>query len=385
MDDSSTAFGSLAGVTIIEMAGLGPAPFAAMLLADHGARVVRIDRLGGENALGIAPERDPLNRGRQSIALDLKKPEGIEIALSLIEKADGLIEGFRPGVMERLGLGPDKALSRNPRLVYARMTGWGQDGPLAERAGHDITYAALSGALGSIGSRERPAIPLNLVADFGGGALYCAFGLIAGILSARSTGRGQVIDAAMVDGVAHMMTMIHGMAQAGLWRDARGENLLDGGTPWYDVYECACGGFMAVGALEPKFYALLLQGLGLDPANLPARADIDSWPVLRAVFTERFKQKTRVQWTEIFENSDACVAPVLGLGESVRHPHAAMRKTFITSSAGSMPAPAPRFSATPGAIAKPPGKPGAGTDTVLAALGYDQSRIDKLRASAVID
>jgi alpha-methylacyl-CoA racemase len=355
--------GPLRGLRVVELAGLGPAPFAAMLLADLGADVVRVDRAGVASPLPGDPRSDLLNRGKRSIIVDLKHPRGPDLVLDLAERADVLLEGYRPGVVERLGVGPDAALRRNPRLVYGRMTGWGQDGPLAASAGHDVNYVALTGALHAIGrAGGPPQVPLNLLGDFGGGALY----LVVGVLAALRSGRGQVVDAAIVDGAAHLTTMAYGMLAAGTWRDSRGENLLDSGAPFYDVYATADGRYVAVGALEPKFYAELLRLLGLDgDPDLPDRLDVARWPELRRRFAEAFARRTRDEWTEIFEGTDACVAPVLSLAEAPEHPHLAARGTFTRADGVVQPAAAPRFSATPAAPGGPPPAPGEHTAEIL--------------------
>ncbi|MES1243621.1 MAG: CaiB/BaiF CoA-transferase family protein [Acidobacteriota bacterium] len=382
--------GPLTGFRILEIAGLGPAPFCAMLLSDLGAEVVRIDRLeppgrGVLGALDEDPRLDLLQRGRRSLAVDLKHPRGAGTVLRLVERADALIEGFRPGVAERLGIGPEACLARNPRLVYGRMTGWGQEGPLAAAVGHDIDYIALSGALHAIGrAGEKPALPLNLVGDFGGGALYLAVGVLAGLLEASRSGKGQVVDAAMVDGAASLLTMFHGMLASGTWRDERGVNLLDGGAPFYDVYETADGKHLAVGALEPRFYAELLRLTGLKGEDLPAQADISRWPELRRRFAEVFRQRTRDEWCAILEGTEACVAPVLSLAEAPEHPHMAARGTFAEVDGVIQPAPAPRFSRTPGAIQGPPEPPGASTDEVLADWDFAAEEIGELRADGVV-
>lgn len=335
--------GALSGLRIVEIAGLGPTPFAAMWLADHGARVLRITRPGARHIFGL--DRDVLDRGRDWLELDLKSSEGQAEARGLIAGADALIEGMRPGVMERLGLGPED-FPENPRLVYGRMTGWGQAGPLAHSAGHDLTYIAITGALHAIGPAGHPVPPLNLLGDFAGGSMYLVAGMLAAMLSARDTGRGQVVDAAISDGVAHLMAMISGMRAGGLWQDARQVNLLDGGAPYYDCYRCACGGFLAVGAIEPQFWAELLRRLELDAAALPDRADPAQWPALRAVLAARIASRSRDDWAALLEGSDACAAPVLTMDEAPRHPHNVARASFH----GSAPAPAPRLSATPGAL-----------------------------------
>ncbi len=342
--------GPLTGIRIVEMDGLGPVPFAALFLADLGADIVRIARRAerGGDVIGDAGGT-LMNRGRPVVTLDLRREEDREAALALIARADALIEGFRPGVMERLGLSPETCLTRNPRLVYGRMTGWGQDGPLSARAGHDITYLALTGALGAMGDRDRPPTPpLNLVADFGGGAMLLVAGLLAALLEAARSGRGQVIDAAMTDGAALLMGMAYAFRNAGRWSDARGDNLLDGGAPYYACYACADGRHVAVGALEPQFFAQLVAGLGLDPADFD-QAGRASWPAMREAFARAFAARPRDEWIAIFQGTDACVAPVLAMEEAPRHPHNAARGTFLPTSEGPVPAPAPRFSRTPAA------------------------------------
>lgn len=373
--------GPLSGLKVVEFAGIGPGPFCGMLLSDLGADVVRIDRKGGGRG---GSRHDVTSRGRRSVALDLKKPEAVEAALTLIAGADALIEGYRPGVMERLGLGPDKALGRNPRLVYGRMTGWGQTGPLAHAAGHDINYLALSGALHAIGTRHKPVPPLNLVADFGGGALYLAFGLLAGVLSARQTGRGQVVDAAMTDGVASLMAMTWGFRSAGLWGEERAANMLDGGAPFYDTYRCADGGWLAVGPIEPQFYALLREKAGLSEPVFDAQMDRAAWPQQKARLAEVFATRSRDDWCALLEGTDACVAPVLSLAEAPGHPHNAARGTYLELDGVTQPAPAPRFSETPGGIQGPPPAIGADTDAVLADWGFDAAAVERLRASGAI-
>ncbi|MFG1779599.1 CaiB/BaiF CoA transferase family protein [Micromonospora sp. NPDC049048] len=362
--------GPLAGVRVVELAGIGPGPFAAMLLADLGADVVRIDRPEPGALAAGDPRRDLLNRGKRSVVVDLKHPDGAEAVLALVDRAAIVIEGWRPGVAERLGIGPQAALERNPALVYGRMTGWGQQGPLAHAAGHDIGYIAVAGALHPIGrSGGPPQIPLNLVGDFGGGSLYLVVGCLAALHVARSTGRGQVVDAAIVDGTAHLTTLFAGLLAGGAWQPERGRNLLDGGAPFYDVYATADGGHMAVGALEPQFYAELLRLLGLADADLPAQHDVAGWPVLRARFAEVFAQRTRDEWTGLFEGTDACVAPVLSLAEAQHHPHLVARATFEEHFGVRQPAVAPRLSQTPGQIGGSPPVPGADTETVLTEWG----------------
>ncbi|MGW1289378.1 CaiB/BaiF CoA transferase family protein [Streptomyces sp. NPDC002586] len=355
--------GPLSGVRMVELAGIGPGPFAAMLLADLGADVVRVDRPGGPG-LGIDPAYDITNRNKRSIVVDLKAPDGPARVLDLAERADVLIEGYRPGVAERLGVGPEDCHARNPRLVYGRMTGWGQDGPLADRAGHDVAYIALTGTLGMIGRPdEPPPVPANLLGDYAGGSLYLVVGVLAALHHARATGTGQVVDAAIVDGTAHLSAMIHGMLAAGGWQDRRAANLLDGCCPYYGTYETADGKYMAVGALEGQFYAEFLRLLGLDDLA-PARKDWTRWGELRERVAARFKSRTRDEWTAVFEGTDACVAPVLSLREAPHHPHLAARGTFTEHAGLTQPAPAPRFSATPTAVRTGPALPGADTETV---------------------
>ena len=352
--------GPLHGLRVVELAGIGPGPFAAMLLADLGADVVRVDRVGAASPIGTDPAVDLLNRGKRSIAVDLKQPAGVETVLGLAGRAHALIEGWRPGVAERLGVGPDAVLARNPALVYGRMTGWGQDGPLADRAGHDIGYIALTGTLGMIGAPgEPPVVPANLLGDYAGGSLYLVVGVLAALLEARTSGRGQVVDAAIVDGTAHLTTLLHGLRAAGLWQDRRGANLLDGGAPFYAVYETADGRHLAVGALEPQFYAELLRRLDLDgEPGLPGQYDVAGWPRLRRRFAERFAARTREEWTTHFAGGDACVTPVLTPDEATRDAHLAARGTFVERHGTIQPAPAPRFSATPAELTGPPPLPG---------------------------
>ncbi|WP_298561162.1 CaiB/BaiF CoA transferase family protein [Streptomyces luteogriseus] len=350
--------GPLTGVRVVELAGIGPGPFAAMLLADLGADVVRVDRPGGPG-LAIDPAYDVTNRNKRSVVVDLKDPDGPDRVLDLVARADVLVEGYRPGVAERLGVGPGDCHARNPRLVYGRMTGWGQDGPLAQRAGHDIAYIAPTGTLGLIGRPdEPPAVPANLLGDYAGGSLYLVVGVLAALHHARATGTGQVVDAAIVDGTAHLATMIHGMLAAGGWQDRRAANLLDGGCPYYGTYETADGRYMAVGALEPQFYAEFLALLGVED-QADARKDVTRWDQLREEIAVRFKARTRDEWTAVFDGSDACVAPVLSLREAPHHPHLAARGTFTDHGGITQPAPAPRFSATPTAVRTGPARPGA--------------------------
>jgi alpha-methylacyl-CoA racemase len=378
--------GPLAGFKIIEIAGIGPGPFCAMMLADMGADVIRVDRaqsvMGGDPA---TPPADVLNRGRRSIGVDLKNPDGVEAVLSLIETADGLLEGFRPGVMDRLGLGPDAALARNPKLVYGRMTGWGQDGPYASTAGHDINYIALAGALDPIGRRgEAPVPPLNLVGDFGGGGMLLAYGLVCGLLSAQRTGEGQVVDAAMVDGAAVLTTMFHAFRAMGIWQDERGTNMLDTGAHYYDVYATADEKYVSIGSIEPQFYKELLRLTGLEDVELPWQQDRDQWPAMKERLAEIFKAKTRDEWCQLMEGTDVCFAPVLSLGEAPQHPHNVHRGTFLELDGAVQPAPAPRFSGTPASVQRPPAHAGQHTDEVLAEWGLDTDRIAKLREAGAI-
>ncbi|MFJ4948261.1 CaiB/BaiF CoA transferase family protein [Streptomyces sp. NPDC088760] len=369
--------GPLSGVRVVELAGIGPGPFAAMLLADLGADVVRVDRPGGPG-LAIDPAHDVTNRNKRSVLVDLKAPDGPARVLDLAERADILVEGFRPGVAERLGVGPGDCHARNPRLVYGRMTGWGQDGPLARRAGHDIAYIALTGTLGMIGRPdEPPAVPANLLGDYAGGSLYLVVGVLAALHHARATGTGQVVDAAIVDGTAHLSAMIHGMLAAGGWQDRRAANLLDGGCPYYGTYETADGRYMAVGALEGKFYEEFLHLLGLDDLA-PARKDWTRWGELRERIAAAFGSRTRDEWTAVFEGSDACVAPVLSLREAPHHPHLAARGTFTDHGGITQPAPAPRFSATPTTVRTGPARPGADTAAVARDWGIPDRPADDL-------
>jgi len=364
----------------VELAGIGPTPFAGMLLAELGADVVKIDR-PTDDGLGIPPEYDLLNRGRPSVCIDLKQPAGVELVRRLVDSADVLIEGYRPGVAERLGLGPDELCRRRPQLVYGRMTGWGQDGPLAQRAGHDLTYLALTGALHAIGPRAAPAVPLNLVGDFGGGALYLVVGVLAALLDARASGHGQVVDAAIVDGATHLSTMTYGLLAAGLWSDRRHANLLDGGTPFYDVYETSDGRHMAVGPLEPQFYAEFERLLSL-PEPLPERTDTGRWGELRATIAARFATRTQAHWSRHFADSDACVAPVLPMSEAADHPHVRARATLVEHEGVLQPAPAPRFSRTMTALSSPPAVPGSRSREALQRWGIDD--VSGLVAAGVV-
>lgn len=343
--------GPLAGVRIIELAGIGPGPFACMLLADMGADILRIERRGAQRT---GPS-DPILRGRPSLQVDLKSRAGVQFVLGLVERADVLIEGFRPGVTERMGLGPEACFARQPALVYGRMTGWGQTGPLAQSAGHDIDYIALTGALHAIGEAGRkPIPPLNLVGDFGGGALYLALGVVSALLSARATGKGQVVDAAIVDGAASLMTMMYGRHATGRWQDARGVNLLDGGTPWYDSYPTQDGRYLAIGAIEPQFFATLIERLGIDPCWNEDRHDTARWPALREVLAQTIATRTLAHWQSVLEGTDACAAPVLSMQEAAEHPHMQHRGVFVTVEGVRQPAPAPRFSGSPNALREVP-------------------------------
>jgi alpha-methylacyl-CoA racemase len=375
--------GPLTGLRVVELAGLGPAPYACMLLAELGADVVRIDRPGAASLI-VDPEKDALNRSRPSVAVDLKSPGGRDVLLRLLDDADVLVEGLRPGVLERLGVGPDEVLGRNPRLVFARMTGWGQDGPLAERAGHDINYLGLTGALHAIGTADKPAVPLNIGADFGGGSMFLLVGILAALFERGTSGRGQVVDAAMVDGASSLVTMIYGMLGAGLWQDRRAANLLDGGAPFYDTYACADGRHVAVGALEPQFYAAFVEGLGLTGALPGGQYDLAHWPEHRRRFAEAFATRTRDEWADVFAGTDACVTPVLGLREAPGHPHLAARGTFVEQDGASLPGPAPRFSRTPGAVRGPARRPGADTTAVLTDWGFTADEVRALLTSGAV-
>ncbi len=376
--------GPLAGLKVIEMVGLGPAPFCAMLLADHGAEVIRIDRPGAVGALGLPPKYDVAARGRRSLAIDLRKPGAVDAVLELVERADVLFEGFRPGVMERLGLGPEVCLARRPALVYGRMTGWGQTGPLAHAAGHDIDYVALSGALHAIGRPgEAPVPPLNYVGDYGGGAMLLAFGVLAALHEARTSGRGQVVDAAMTDGAALLSALFYGLKAAGAWRNERGVNLLDGGAHFYATYRCADGKYVAVGAIEPAFHAELLARLGLDAAEF-RQLDATRWPQQKARLAEVFATRTRDEWCALLEGSDACFAPVLDWDEAPAHPHNRARGTFVEIDGVVQPAPAPRFERTPAATPTPPVPPGHDGDAVLRDWGVAPEAIERLHASGAL-
>ena len=378
--------GPLQGIRIVELAGIGPGPFCGMLLADLGAEVVLVDRRGGSLPFGAQPKYDLTRRGKRSIAVDLKQPGAAEVVLRLVERADALIEGFRPGVMERLGLGPDVCLARNPRLVFGRLTGWGQHGPLAHAAGHDINYVALSGILNHAGHRDSaPSIPPTVVGDIGGGAMFMALGLVSGILRARETGQGQVVDGAITDGCAVMSMLVQGLRAQRLWVDRRQSNALDGGAHWYDCYQCADGEWISVGALEPQFYQLLLQQCGLAGQGLEqAQFDVANWPALKAKFAAVFRQRTRAEWCELLEGTDVCFAPVLSFAEAERHPHNVARRAYVEVDGVSQPAPAPHFSATPGEVRAPPVAIGADTRAMLEAAGYSADEIAALSAAGVV-
>jgi len=374
--------GPLQGFKVIEMAGIGPGPFTAMMLADMGAEVIRVDR---PNARVLNPDKDVLNRGRLSIAVDLKHPDGVQTVLRLVEQADAIIEGFSPGVMERLGLGPDECLARNPKLVYGRMTGWGQDGPLSHAAGHDINYIAIAGVLNNFKrDGERPVPPNNLVGDFGGGGLLLAFGMVCGLLETSRSGKGQVVDAAMVDGAAVLSTMIHAFVAMGIWQDNPGHNMLDTGAPFYEVYETADGKYMAIGAIEQQFYAELLERSGLKDEDLPFQLAREEWPSMKERFAAFFKAKTRDEWQQLLEGTDACAVPVLSMTEAPTHPHNVARETFVVREGVTQPAPAPRFSRTSAEIARGPAGPGEHTDEVLGDWGFTADEVAKLREAGAV-
>ncbi|MEM7250709.1 MAG: CaiB/BaiF CoA-transferase family protein [Pseudomonadota bacterium] len=379
--------GPLVGLKVVELAGIGPAPLGCTLLADMGASVLRVDR-NVPSGLGSArggPKTDLLRRGRQSVSVDLKQPEGIETVLKLVEEADALIDPFRPGVTERLGLGPDDCLARNPRLLYARMTGWGQAGPLSHAAGHDLNYLSLTGITHSIGPKELPTPPLNVVADMGGGAMFLAFGLLAGVYEAQRSGHGQVVDVSMLEGSAFLALGIFGARAAGHWKDERQANMLDGGAPFYRCYETSDQKFVSVAAIETKFYAILLDKLGLATANdLPEQMDRDRWPELAARFEALFREKTRDEWCAIMEGTDICFAPVLSLGEAFDHPHNQSRDSFVSIEGVMQPGPAPRFSRTPGKVSRPPPEYGADTEQGLAEWGFSADDIARLSDAGVV-
>ena len=376
--------GPLNGIRVVEIAGIGPGPFAAMMLADLGADVLRIDRADRvRDEMPDTPHFDLLNRGRRSAGIDLKHPDGVEAVLALVQSADGLIEGFRPGVAERLGIGPDECLALNPKLVYGRMTGWGQDGPYSSMAGHDINYIALSGVLGSIGrAGEAPVPPVNLAGDFGGGGMLLALGMLAGMLEARTSGQGQVVDASMVEGSALLITMMYAMHSIGAW-GPRGTNLLDTGAWFYDVYECADGEYISLGSLEPQFFAEMVAKVGIDADGIDQN-DRSTWPQMRTRLAEAVKAKTRDEWCAILDGSDVCFAPVLSLAEAPEHPHNAARGTFVEVGGVPQPGPAPRFSRTPAQIARPAPHPGQHTAEALADWGFDAAAVAALQNSGAV-
>ncbi len=379
--------GPLSGIRVVEMAGLGPAPFCGMALADMGAEVIRIDRLGDAD-LGIKrdPRFDVASRGKRSVAIDIKNAQGRDAALRLIAQADVLIEGFRPGVMERLGMGPEACHACNPRLVFGRLTGWGQSGPLSQAAGHDLNYIALTGALEAIGLEDSgPVAPLNLLGDFAGGSMYLAFGIACALVERQTSGRGQVIDGAIIDGVSHLMGGIHGQLAGGTWKEHRGEHILGGAAPWNTTYETKDGQYITICSIEARFYALLLDKLGLDPAHLPDRMDRQHWPALRERFSALFKQRTREEWRALLEGTDVCFAPVLSLREMPDHPHVKARDMLVHSSGYVQPAPAPRFQRTPGAVQGPTvSRPGEHSDAVLSDWGFSAGEIQALRTAGVV-
>lgn len=381
--------GPLAGIRVIEMVGLGPCPFAAMMLADMGAEVIRIDRKAVPGAPNPFPmlgtKFDVMARGRRSLALDLKQPEARDVLLRMIDKSDVVLEGFRPGVMERLGLGPEVCQARNPKLVYGRITGWGQQGPLAQAAGHDINYIALTGMLHAMGRPDGPpAPPLNLVGDFGGGAMMLAFGVVCAVLEAAKSGKGQVVDAAMTDGAALLGAMMYGFRAFGAWSDQRGANMLDGGAHFYDTYACADGKFISIGSIEPQFYGLLLKLTGIDDPAFNAQMDPRTWPALTGKIAGVFATRTRAQWCDLLEGTDVCFAPVLDMAEAPQHPHNAARGTFVDVDGVTQPAPAPRFSRTEAALGIGPAQPGQHSEEVLAAWGWSEAEIAALAGQGVI-
>ncbi|MEO0997119.1 MAG: CaiB/BaiF CoA-transferase family protein [Pseudomonadota bacterium] len=376
--------GPLAGFRIIEMKGIGPGPYAGMLLADLGADVIVVERSSGTRGISIPAEADVTSRGKRSIALNVKQPQGLAVLLRLVAGADALIEGYRPGVAERLGFGPDACHDVNPRLVYGRLTGWGQHGPLAQAAGHDINYISLTGALAAIGAADRPVPPLNLVGDYAGGSLFLVIGVLAALLEARESGEGQVIDAAMTDGSASLMAVFHGFQKLGLWQPQRESNLLDGAAYHYGVYETADGRFLSIGALEPQFYALLVDKAGLDTATFGQQAGPQRWPELKQKLADVIRRKTQAEWCELLEGTDACAAPVLTIAEAPGHPHNRARGTYVDIAGVTQPAPAPRFSRSAAETPAPPRREGADTETVLRELGYGDDDIAELRRGGAL-
>ena len=374
--------GPLKGLKIIEMAGIGPGPFCGMVLADLGAKIIRVDRA---SAIGTGSKQDAANRGKKSIAVDLKSEEGVEVVLKLVETADAIFEGFRPGVMERLGLGPDVCSKRNERIVFGRMTGWGQEGPLANAAGHDINYISLTGALAAIGRPGSPPVPpLNLIGDFGGGGMLLALGLVAALLESKESKKGQVVDAAMTDGSALLMTMIYTMQSSGVWKTSMGSNLLDGGSHFYDTYECKDGKFISIGSIEPQFYALLCQIADLDEEVFGKQMSRDSWPEQKEEITKIFLNKSRDEWCDLMEGTDVCFAPVLDMSEAPKHPHNIERKTFIDLEGVTQPAPAPRFSRTEPEVVSSPSIVGEHTNEVLSSIGLSDEDISSLKTSGAV-
>ena len=374
--------GPLKGLKIIEMAGIGPGPFCGMVLADLGAEIIRVDRA---SAIGTGSKQEPSNRGKKSIAVDLKAKEGVEVVLKLIETADAIFEGFRPGVMERLGIGPEVCMARNDRIVFGRMTGWGQEGPLANAAGHDINYISLSGALAAIGRPGSPPVPpLNLIGDFGGGGMLLALGLVAALLESKESKQGQVVDAAMTDGSALLMTMIYSMQSSGMWKTTMGSNLLDGGSHFYDTYECKDGKFISIGSIEPQFYALLCQIAELDEKVFSKQMSRDLWPEQKEEIKKIFLKKTRDEWCELMEGTDVCFAPVLDMSEAPQHPHNKERKTFIDLEGVTQPAPAPRFSRTEPEVVSSPSIVGEHTNEVLSSIGLSEEDISTLKTSGAV-
>ena len=376
--------GPLAGIKLLEMKGIGPGPYAGMLLADMGAEVIVVERSNSSSSIAAPSKSDPNSRGKKSIALNLKSPEGLATLLKLIEQVDGIFEGFRPGVAERLGFGPDECLKRNPKIVFGRMTGWGQTGPLANSAGHDINYISLTGSLAAIGDSKKPIPPLNLVGDYAGGSMFLVMGMLAAIIHAQKTGEGQVIDTAITDGSASLMSMFHGMDNLGVWNTDRGSNLLDGAAHFYDVYETLDGKFVSIGSIEPQFYAELIEKANLDPERFAEQLNPAKWPELKATLIDVFKNKTREQWCEIMEGTDICFAPVLDYREAPHHPHNQARETYVDVGGVVQPAPAPRFSRS--ALEKPVAgsSEGADTESVLSRFGFQSAEIEALKAAGAI-
>ncbi|MDH3293743.1 MAG: CoA transferase [Acidimicrobiia bacterium] len=382
--------GPLEGITIVELAGIGPGPFCGMMLSDMGADVIRVDRPSAVRGVGAGerpapPPPDVLGRGRRSVAVDLKNPDGVETVLKLVEQAEGLIEGFRPGVTERLGLGPELCLERNPKLIYGRMTGWGQDGPYALAAGHDINYIALAGALEPMGRKGQPPTPpINLIGDFGGGGMVLAYGMVCAMLEAQRSGRGQVVDAAMVDGAAVLINFVWGLKAAGMWGPERGTNMLDTGAHFYDVYECADGKYVSIGSIEPQFYAELKRLAKLDDTEFGDQMNREAWPLMKEKIAAVFRARTRAEWCEIMEHSDVCFAPVLTMEEATAHPHNVARGTFVDNGGMMQAGPAPRFSRTQATVAGPAAHPGQHTDEVLAQIGFSPDEITALRGAGAV-